>query len=61
MTNGYFIQTGFAKYNQRLLCMGFFMFLFRSGRFNCPYEKALYAQKPRPRVELVGIANSIHR
>ena len=26
--------------------MGFFMFLFWSGRFNCPYEKALYAQKP---------------
>ena len=28
--------------------MGFCMFLSQSGRFNCPYAKALYAQKPRP-------------
>ncbi len=28
--------------------MGFFVFLSRSGGFNCPYEKALYAQKPCP-------------
>ncbi len=50
-----FLCVEFAKHNQRLLCMGFCMFLFLSGRFNCPYAKALYAQKPRPRVGLVGI------